>query len=269
LWKQETAHDKLIKRLAFSPDGTLLASASFDKTAKLWQVKDGTMEKTFRGHKKGIYSVAFSPDGQTLATASKDSQIGLFSLNSEPKQFHPAHKGPVYSVAFDSSGTQLLTSGADGYTRLWTINEKIWLKKEFSKQTNKTLWASFSPDNKQIASVGQDQFVHIYTRDGSQKQRLVGHDNTIFRVIFSPDNQQIATASADATVRLWDLSTRDLSTRDLNTSRELWTLHLPTKASGSSPLWDFDFRCTPKGCWIAVPTHHKLLLYDLGPNIYD
>ncbi len=80
------------------------------------------------------------------------------------------------------------------------------------------------------------------------------------RAIFSPDNQQLATVSADATLRLWDL----------DAGEALFTLRLPTTNRDSPvPIWDFDFRCTPTGCWIAVPlTRGKLALYDFG-QIYD
>jgi WD40 repeat protein len=84
----------------------------------------------------------------------------------------------------------------------------------------------------------------------------VGHEQTVYRAIFSSDGGQLATVSSDATVRLWDL----------DTGAQLFALRLPADRSPPNPLWDFDFRCTATGCWIAVPlTRGKLALYDLGP----
>ena len=93
------------------------------------------------------------------------------------------------------------------------------------------------------------------THDARLLHRLVGHEQTVYRAIFSPDGQQLATVSSDATLRLWDL----------HSGGELFSLRLPTHRIPPVPLWDFDFRCTPTGCWIAVPlTRGKLALYDFG-----
>lgn len=83
----------------------------------------------------------------------------------------------------------------------------------------------------------------------------MGHQTTILRAKFSPDSKQLITVSGDATVRFWDL----------DGNRELFTLNLPTNSGKPVPLWDFDFRCTPNGCFIVVPlTHGRLVWYELG-----
>lgn len=102
------------------------------------------------------------------------------------------------------------------------------------------------------------------TQSNSEPLYLTGHEQTVFKTISSPDSRQLATVSADMTVRLWNLDTRS----------ELFRLRLPDDWLPSkerpSPLWDFDFRCTPTGCWIAVPlTSGKLALYNLGKINYD
>jgi WD40 repeat protein len=262
LWEQKEAHDSNIYHLAFNSDGTLFATAGFsDKTAKLWQVKDNKLieKQTFSGHNSAVFSVAFSPDSKTLATASYDGQIGLFTVGTDRKHFiEKAHKGEdVNAVSFGSDNTQLLSTSDYG-VRLWDLNTyPPILLQEFPKAQDMLLWASLSPDNKWVVSVGRSLSVNIYAaQDGQEQHRLVGHEQAIFRAIFSPDSQQVATVSSDATVRLWDLSN----------GSELFSLRLPTNQGSPTPLWDFDFRCLPnKHCWIAVPLRRgKLVLYDLG-----
>jgi WD40 repeat protein len=259
-WKK-AVHTADIQRLRFDSQGNWLASASFDKTAKLWQVSGNklTKQRTFSGHTDAIYALAFSSNSQILATASYDGQFGLFNIDHEQKRFHQAHDGFIYSVNFDSTGTRLLTAGADGYTKLWDIipNPPVLLQ-TFPQAQDEVMWASFSSDDQRIAVVGRDWLVHIYSINDVQNYHFVGHESTIFRVAFTPNGHQVVTASGDATVRFWDLFNEN----------ELFALHLPTSLE-NIPLWDFDFRCVGQDCWIAVPlTSGKLVLYQLE-NIYN
>ena len=263
--KQENAHSTDVKRLSFNTDGTLLASASLDKTAKLWAVApDGTLteRQTFSGHTDAIHGLAFSPNGTILATASYDGRVGLFTIGTQEKRFIDAHEGYVGSVAFDASGTRLLSAGYDDKTaRLWDLTTNPPTQTQaFPKARDRLLWATLSPNGEVMASVGRDRIVEVYSTHNAQwLHRLVGHEQMIYRAIFSPDGHQLATVSSDATARLWDL----------DTGEELFTLRLPAHKGHPAPLWDFDFRCTPTGCWVAVPlTHGKLALYEFG-KIYD
>ncbi|MEZ5477733.1 MAG: hypothetical protein R3E95_09700 [Thiolinea sp.] len=170
-----------------------------------------------------------------------------------------AHDGNVASVNFDQSGKYLASAGIQDFTlKLWEISSDKPKLLKSETANDMLLWASLSPDGKQLASVGREQTVTVYPTHGGQVPlRLNGHEQTVFKAIFSPDSRQLATVSGD--LRLWDLDTRS----------ELFSLHLPVILSGTPPLWDFDFRCTPTGCWIAVPlTAGKLALYKLGKVDY-
>jgi WD40 repeat protein len=263
--EQEKAHSTKVKRLSFNADGTVLASASFDDTAKLWAVApDGTLtaRQTFSGHTDAVHGLAFSPDGTLLATASYDGRVGLFTVGTEEKRFIDAHEGKVASVAFDPSGHRVVSAGIkDKTARLWDLTTHPPTQLHaFPIALDQLLWATLNPDGHAMASVGRDQVVEVYaTYDAQLRHRLVGHEQTVFRAIFSPDGHQLATVSSDATLHLWDL----------DTGGELFSLRLPTHRAPPAPLWDFDFRCTPTGCWIAVPlTRGKLALYEFG-KIYD
>jgi WD40 repeat protein len=264
LGEGENAHDDGITRLVFNTSGALLASASRDRSAKLWSVSGNgeiNVQQTFAGHDDSVYEVALSPDNKTLATGGSDGRVGLFRVGTKDggRQFIDAHEGPVASVAFGADNARLLSAGYEDKTaRLCDLTaDPPALIRSFLGAQNQLMCAALSPDDRLIATVGRGAVVDIYKADDGQLlRRLVGHEQTVFRAIFSPDGRQLATVSTDATVRLWDL----------DTGSQLFALRLPADRAPPTPLYDFDFRCTPNGCWLAVPlTRGKLAFYDLGP----
>jgi len=76
-------HTGSVHSVAFSPDGSKIASGSWDETIKLWQVSDGALPRTLEGHTDNVTSVAFSPDGEIIASGSYDGPWGS-SPNSQP-----------------------------------------------------------------------------------------------------------------------------------------------------------------------------------------
>jgi WD40 repeat protein len=262
LW-EDIAHLADVQRLAFNADGSLLASVSLDGSAKLWQIKDDKLEmiKLYLDHKEAINAVAFSPDSKKIVTASYDDNIGIFDLNSNTVKFYQSDQHEDFnSVSFDKKGTKLLTA-SDHHMRLWSINDgtSLRLLQAFPQMPDMIMWAALSPNGKLAASVGRDWLVNVYSTTNSQFYHLfVGHEQTIHRAIFTPDSHQLITASGDATIRFWHF---------INDG-ELFSLRLPSQVEEGAPLWDFNFRCTPTGCWLAVPlTRGKLVLYELG-DIY-
>ena len=75
-------HEFAVKSVAFSPEGKTLASASFDKTVRLWETATGKEIHQLQGHQGWVYFVAFSPDGKTLATAGDDQTVRLWDVAS-------------------------------------------------------------------------------------------------------------------------------------------------------------------------------------------
>jgi len=252
---QLTVHTKDIQRLAFSPDGKLLASASLDNTAKLWKVEDNqlTLIKPIE-HQAGVNAVAFSTDGKTLFTASYDGKMGEFNIDTQNLKFHPLYEKDMNSISWNATGDTMLTT-SDNQALLWKNNNWQQPAATYPMQQGVTWWAALSPDAQQVALVGDYFTVKIHP-SGQPAYDLPGHKNSVLRAIFSPDGQQLATVSGDNTVKFWDLLQRS----------ELFTINLPT--NGKNAVWDFDFRCMSDKptCWVAVPLSNskQLALYELS-----
>ncbi len=73
-------HREPVSSLAFSPQGQILASGSYDSTVRLWRVPDGTPLHTLEGHTGSVHAVAFSPDGTLLASGSEDGTVRLWGV---------------------------------------------------------------------------------------------------------------------------------------------------------------------------------------------
>jgi U3 small nucleolar RNA-associated protein 13 len=116
------AHMKDINAVAVAPNDSVVASASQDRTVKIWQLPSLVPLLTLKGHKRGVWSVAFSPVDKAVATASGDKTIKLWSLaDGACLRTFEGHVASVLRVDFLSSGTQLLSAGGDGLLKLWNL----------------------------------------------------------------------------------------------------------------------------------------------------
>ncbi|MEQ9001208.1 MAG: AAA family ATPase [Coleofasciculus sp. B1-GNL1-01] len=114
-------HSKKVTDLSFSPDGKILATASEDCSAKLWNI-NGTELQLFRGHKKRITSVSFHPDGKVLATASEDCTIKLWSFDGTELQTFQGHSNWITDISFSPDGKTLASASQDGTVILWNLD---------------------------------------------------------------------------------------------------------------------------------------------------
>lgn len=169
-----TGHQGDVRAVAFSPDGTTLASGGYDFSVRLWDLHRNKELVTLRKHTRVVWSLAFSPDGKMLASGSEDQSIILW----DTAWLSDRDQVPVDLVL----GT--LQGHTDGVVAL-----------------------AFSPDGKTLASGGnfRDQTLRLWdVARRRERARLKGHIRAIFAVAFAPDGQTLATGSADSTIRLWD-----------------------------------------------------------------
>jgi WD40 repeat protein len=114
-------HADFIGQIVFSPDGTRLATASRDGSAKVWDAVSGKELFTLLGHDGTVFSVAFSPDGKTIATASADKTTKLWDALTGKELLTLHAPDGLTNVAFSPDGLQLAVASRDGTDRIYLL----------------------------------------------------------------------------------------------------------------------------------------------------
>ncbi len=207
-------HHGRVGSLAFSPDGSQLASGGFherDMTVRVWSVSAGEELGRMDGHRGGIYAVAFGPDGTRLASASQDNTVRLWDLVERVEITESlTHADDVISVAFSPDGNRLATATARGTVGVWSATNGNRLTVLRGHQDYVRSLA-FGPDGALLASASGDRSVRVWDGSGDgAKLVLRGHSQSVSAVAFAPDGQYLASAAGDGRVAVWDLTTREL-----------------------------------------------------------
>jgi WD40 repeat protein/beta-lactamase regulating signal transducer with metallopeptidase domain len=197
----------VVLAVAYSPDGTLLASAGDDAVIRLREVASGRLVGQLEGHKDAVSCVVFSPDGRTLATGSYDRTVKLWDVATRrQKMTLKGHTSWVFSVAFAPDGASLASGGHDKTVRIWDVgtgSEIVTL----AGHNGSVRVVSFAPagDDCLLASGGADKLVLVWSaRSRALRARLEGHQGTVRALMFSPDGATLATGGEDGEVRLWN-----------------------------------------------------------------
>ncbi len=207
--KSWIAHDDSIMGISFSPDGKQIATASKDKTIKIWSA-DGQLLQVLTGHQGWVNSVAFSPDSQMLASGGEDGLIKFWDREGKLLKTIEADQGSVWSVSFSPDHQVLASAGYDNTVKIWDRNGYL-LNTLLKGSSDSATSVTFSPDSQLIASASFDGTAKLWSRhDGTLLKTLVGHRDSVMGVSFSPDGRILASASRDQTLILWNLDLENL-----------------------------------------------------------
>ena len=197
-------HDRRVTAVAFSPDGTQVATGSTDGSARVLDVASRAELVRLR-HDGEVTAVAFSPDGTQVATGSADHLARVFDAATGAVKARRRHDGEVTAVAFSPDGTQVATGSADHLARVF--DAATGAVKARRRHDGEVTAVAFSPDGTQVATGSDDHFARVFDLATGAKPTRFGHDGPVFAVAFSPDGTRVATGSADHLARVFDAAT--------------------------------------------------------------
>jgi hypothetical protein len=163
-------HRDVLYDAEWSPDGTLLATAGYDQTIRLWNAADGTAGRVITGHNGAVYDLAFSPDGTLLASASADQTGKIWQVaTGERLDTLNQPQGAQLRIAFTPDGRHVVGAGADNRIRVWTLRSRT------GPEINPVLHARFA------------------------------HEGEVVQFGFDAAARHLLSAAADGHVKLWTL----------------------------------------------------------------
>ena len=196
-------HEGPVYAVAFSPDGTRLATGSGDRSARVFDAATGT-ELLRCDHDREVYAVAFSPDGTRLATGSGDRSARVFDAATGTELLRCPHADEVYAVAFSPDGAWMASAGRSGVW-LWDITTGK-PSPPLTIAAGSSRAVAFSPDGTLVASAGQDGTVQLWEVATGRSRDFPRDDQAVANVVtVSPDGSLVSSAAPGWSTGLWDV----------------------------------------------------------------
>jgi WD40 repeat protein len=222
-------HEDFVNSAVFSLDGSMVVTASRDKTAKLWKYNSANEEwevdKVFRGHTASVHTAVFSPDGKWVLTASEDKTARIWDVaTGKELPFSPlkkqdqdvfSHEQAVLCAAYSRDGKWIITGSEDNTARLWdaTTGRPVKITGPTPGEQRDLILAghsagvtsvALSEDRKRAITGSRDLMARLWELEqGETLVTLKGHTEEVTCVTFSPDGKSILTAGRDKRLILW------------------------------------------------------------------
>jgi WD40 repeat protein len=202
-------HDQGVRAVAWSPDGRRLATASEDRTVRIWGTDNGDELAVLHHHHDEVWAVTWSPDGRRLATGSPDRTVRIWdATNGDELAVLHGHRNWVWAVTWSPDGRRLATGSRDRTVRIWDADSGDELA-VFHGHQDPVWTVTWSPDGRRLATGSRDGTVRIWDADSGDELAVLGDQKNrgIWGVAWSPDGRRLATASNDHMARIWSTDT--------------------------------------------------------------
>ena len=199
--------DSYVHSAAYSPDGSLIATATNDRTIKIWSAKDCSLLKTLYGHNFAVWSVSFNPDGKRIVSASGDKTVRIWDIESNKELLElQGHTDCVWDASFSPDGKRVVSSSSDGTVRVWNAEDGTQLLRIMVPDYPIVRSANYSLDGKTIVTASFDGIVRLWSADdGVLLESFEIQDSHIYYANISPNCNQIISSTGDGLIQIWNV----------------------------------------------------------------
>jgi WD40 repeat protein/tRNA A-37 threonylcarbamoyl transferase component Bud32 len=250
-----SGHTSRVTSVAWSPGGTHIATASFDKTVRIWDIAHGFSIIIYRGHWDRVQAMTWSPDGKRVASASDDGTVQVWDATTGKQLLiYRGHSNAVNAVAWSPDGKRIASASDDKSVQVWDTSNGGLIFANRS-HTKKVLAVAWSPDGRRVASGSEDKSVQVWSpiKDksgffGTLRLTTRGqfsyksHSGRVNELIWSPNGQRIASVSNDKSMQVWD-----------STTGKIFIIYRTTSAGINGVTW------SPDGRFIAACGNDKMV----------
>ena len=232
-------HTRDILDIRFNNKADLLATASADRTIKLWKMPSGELLSTFQGHTEAVVALRFAEDDQYLISASEDMTIRKWDLATLKEVFSKKeHTKSIRGLDVSADGKYIASGGGDQQVVIYKLEDGAVVKKiPAHKDWVRTL--AFSPDSKILASGGDDKTVRLWNTETWLKEKEFQERGWIYDLQFSGDGKYIAIALEKNAIEFYDVKTGLISLK-LSTPTPVLKINVSPDGKSVSTLEEFS-----------------------------
>ena len=203
-----------VRYIAFSPDGTRLATASRSGVAMVWDALTGTLARTL-AHQGAITDLVFSADGTRLMSLTEEGEASVWDAGTGRLVFSFLREDGANSAAFSADGTRLLTVCSDKTVRVSEVGTgKLW---SVFGDPRLVMHAAVGRSGTRLATASYGGVAEIWDAATGRRVSRLEHGDGVWHVAFTADGERLVTSSSDRTARVWKVDSGEL----------LWSLDHP------------------------------------------